>query len=168
MLTPDLDPSQPAREARRLAGQMQDELTARLGRLVGEVPEPRLRQMMRTPLRRPVLETVFWGLPRALGNTRASEVTTLIRCHITGRPDGNFDAYWLQYSHGRWTSSRGAPAVEPELTITVDAAELLLLASGRSNFLQAYFAGNLRASGNPMLAARLTMLFRGPSSAAPA
>jgi SCP-2 sterol transfer family len=168
MLTPDLDPSPPAREARRLAGQLQDELTMRLGRVVGEVPEPRLRQVMRTPLRRPVLETVFWGLPRVLGNTRASEVTTLIRCHITGRSDGNFDAYWLEFSQGRWTSRRGGAAVEPELTITVDAAELLLLASGRSNLLQAYLAGNLRASGNPMLAARLTMLFRSPPSPTPA
>jgi hypothetical protein len=168
MFTPDIDPSQPAREVRRLTGQLQDELTTRLGRLVGEVPEPRLRQVMRTPLRRPVLETVFWGLPRVLGATRASEVTTLIRCHVTGRPDGSFDTYWLQFTEGQWTSGRGAPGVEPELTITIDAAELLLLASGRSNFLQAYLAGNLRASGNPMLAARLTMLFRSPPSATPA
>jgi SCP-2 sterol transfer family protein len=168
MFTPDLDSSQAAREARRLASQLQDELTTRLGRLVGEVPEPRLRQVMRTPLRRPVLDTVFWGLPRVLAGTRASEVTTLIGCHITGRPDGNFDAYWLEFTDGRWTSGRGAPAVEPKLTITVDAAELLLLASGRSNFLQAYLAGNLRAGGNPMLAARLTMLFRGPPSPTPA
>jgi hypothetical protein len=168
MFTPDLDPSQPAREVRRLTGQLQDELTARLGRLVGEVSESRLRQVMRTPLRRPVLETVFWGLPRVLAGTRAGEVTTLIRCHVTGRPDGGFDTYWLQFTEGRWTSGRGAPGPEPELTITVDGAELLLLATGRSNFLQAYLGGNLRASGNPMLAARLSMLFRSPPSPAPA
>jgi hypothetical protein len=168
MLTPDLDPSRPAREARRLGGQLQDELTARLGRLVGDVPEQRLRQLMRTPLRRPVLDTVFWGLPRVLAETRASDVTSRIRCHVTGRPDGNFDTYYLESTDGRWSSGRSTPAVEPELTITVDAAELLLLATGRSNPLQAYLAGNLRASGNPMLAARLTMLLRSQPSPAPA
>ena len=165
---PEPDPSLLAREARRLTGVLQDEVASRLGRLVGEIPEPRLRQAMRTPLRRPVLEAVFWGLPRAMDATRAGDVTSLIRCHITGRSDGNFDAYWLQCLDGRWCSGRGAPAAEPELTITVDAAELLLLATGRSTPLQAYLAGNLRASGNPMLAARLTMLFgeRPASSAA--
>ncbi len=158
MLTPDLDPA-------RWTGLVQDELTSRLGRLVGDVPEPRLRQAMRTPLRRPVLEAVFWGLPRVMDGTRASEVTSLIRCHVTGRTDGTFDAYWLEFVDGRWTSGRGAPEVEPELTITIDAAELLLLATGRSSPLQAYMAGNLRASGNPMLAARLTMLFGGRTTA---
>jgi hypothetical protein len=168
MFTPEPDPSSPGGEIRRLAGLLGDELTVRLGRLVGEVPEPRLRQAMRTPLRRPVLETVFWGLPRALDSTRASEVTTLIRCHVTGRGDGNFDAYWLEFVDGRWRSGRGAPPVEPELTITVDGAELLLLATGRSSPLQAYLSGNLRARGNPMLAARLTMLFGGRASSAAA
>lgn len=157
MFTDEFDPS---REVRRLGNALADELTGRLGRLVGDVSEPRLRQAMRTPLRRPVLDTVFWGLPRVLANSRAHEVTSLIRCHITGRPDGSFDAYWLQFADGRWSSGRGAPELEPELTITIDAAELLLLATGRSSPLQAYLAGNLRASGNPMLAARLTMLFR--------
>lgn len=157
MFTDEFDPSG---EARRLGGALQDELAGRLGRLVGDIPEPRLRQAMRTPLRRPVLDAVFWGLPRVLGATRAHEVTSLIRCHVTGRTDGAFDAYWLQHSDGRWSSGRGAPATEPELTITIDAAELLLLATRRSSPLQAYLAGNLRASGNPMLAARLTMLFR--------
>ena len=168
MFTPEPDPSLPARELRRLTGLLTDELTSRLGWLVGEIPEPRLRQAMRTPLRRPVLEAVFWGLPRAMDATRASEVTSLIRCHVTGRSDGNFDAYWLQFVDGRWCSGRGAPAVEPQLTITIDAAELLLLATGRSNPLQAYLAGNLRARGNPMLAARLSMLFGGRSASSAA
>jgi hypothetical protein len=107
-----------------------------------------------------VLDAVVWGLPHVLSNTRAGEVTSLICCSVTGRPDGGFDAYWLEFSGGCWSSQRGAPSVAPELTITVDAAELVLLACRRSNPLQAYLAGNLRASGNPMLAARLTMLFR--------
>ena len=163
MAPPDPDPAAAARAARGLAGSLTEELTARLGRLTGQIPEARLRQAMRTPLRRPVLDAVFWGLPRALSGTRADEVTSLIRCHVTGRPDGSYDAYWLEHVDGEWCSGRGAPRREPELTITVDAAELLRLATGRSSPLAAYLAGNLRASGNPMLAARLTMLFRDES-----
>ena len=116
---------------------------------------------MRTPLRRVVLDALFWGLPNALNGTRVGEVTTSVRCHVTGRPDGNFDIYWLEFSEGRWQTGRGGNDSPPELTITVDGAELLELALKRSNLMQAYLSGKLRASGNPVIAARLTMLLRG-------
>src|SRR5947209_4775043 len=77
--------------------QLASELTGALGRAVGAVPEARLRQLMSTPARRLVLDAVFWGLPRALNDTRAAELTTAVRCHVTGRPDGAYDVYWLHH-----------------------------------------------------------------------
>ncbi len=137
------------------------ELDPALARLLGSIPEHRLEQLMRTPLRRVVLDGVFWGIPRWLNDTRAGEVITAIRCHITGRPDGTFDMFWLEFRDGTWQSGRGTLESEPELTITVDGAQLLELALRRSTPLQAYLSGRLRASGNPLLAARLTTLLRG-------
>lgn len=147
--------------------QLTTEITGALRRAVGSIPESRLRQLMATPARRVVLDGVFWGLPRALSDTRAGEVVTAVRCHVTGRPDGAFDVYWLQYENGSWQAGRGPGNREPELTITVDSAELLHLGSGRSTLLQAYLSGRLRASGNPLIAARLTALLRGAASAQP-
>jgi alkyl sulfatase BDS1-like metallo-beta-lactamase superfamily hydrolase len=141
-------------------GRFQAELSGGLGRILASVPNGPVRELMRTPMRRPILETIFWTLPRALNGTRAHEVTTAVRCHVTGRPDGGIEVYLLEYSDGRWSARQGSQGADPELTITVDGAELVLLACRSSNPLEAYLSGKLRASGNPMLAARLTMLMR--------
>jgi alkyl sulfatase BDS1-like metallo-beta-lactamase superfamily hydrolase len=140
---------------------LQSELSGGLARVLKAMPDRPVRELMRTPLRRPVLETVFWALPRALNGTRAHEVTSAVRCHITGRPDGGIEIYLLEYVDGRWSARQGSKGSDPELTITVDGGELLRLACRSSSPLEAYLAGKLRASGNPMLAARLTMLLRG-------
>jgi hypothetical protein len=147
-------------EARRFLNRLQVELSGTLARLLATIPGRPVRELMRTPLRRPVLEAVFWALPRALDGTRAHEVTTAVRCHVTGRPDGGIDVYMLEFAGQRWAARRGSTGAEPELTITVDGAELVLLACRSSSPLEAYLAGRLRASGNPMLAARLTMIMR--------
>ncbi len=141
------------------------ELDPAVMRLLTSVPEERVEQLMRTPLRRIVLDGVFWGLPRWLNDTRAGEVASTIRCHVTGRPDGTFDMYWLEFGDGAWRSGRGTLEVEPELTITVDGAQLLELALRRSTPVQAFLSGRLRASGDPLLAARLTNLFRSSGNA---
>jgi hypothetical protein len=139
---------------------LQAELNSGVTRMLASMPERPVRELMRTPLRRPVLEAVFRALPRALDGTRAHEVTTAVRCHVTGRPDGGIEIYVLEFADRRWSARRGSQGIEPELTITVDGGELVLLACRSSSPLEAYLSGKLRASGNPMLAARLTMLMR--------
>jgi hypothetical protein len=167
---PGLDLAFPTREARRFAGRLQSGLASGLARTVGNVPEQRLEQAMRTPLRRVVLDALFRGVPRVLDGTRAGEVTSTVRCHVTGRPDGGFDVYWLEVEQGSWRARRGTPAsdggavAEPELTITVDGTELVRLACRSSSPIQAYLSGKLRASGNPIVAARLGNLFTSPSA----
>jgi hypothetical protein len=152
----------PIREARKLHRQLQEALLTGLSRTFESIPADRLDQVMRTPLRRVILDAMFWGLPRFLASTRAHEVTPSVRCHVTGRGDGGYDVFWIEHFEGRWRTGRGAgaPRPEPELTVTVDATELLLLARGDSTPFQSYLAGKLRASGNPKIAARLTTLFR--------
>jgi SCP-2 sterol transfer family len=147
-------------ELRRFLDRLQSELSGGLARLLAAMPNRPVRELMRSPLRRPVLEAVFWALPRALGGTRAHEVTTAVRCHVTGRPDGGIEIYLLEFADDHWSVRRGTNGADPELTITVDGAELVLLACRSSNPVEAYLSGRLRASGNPMLAARLTMLMR--------
>ncbi len=134
------------------------------GRLARSVPERRLRALMSTPARRPLLGGLFAAAPRLLRRTRAHEITRAVRVHVTGRRDGGYDEYWVEYRDGGWRTGRGPGARDPELTITVDGAELLAIAGQRSNPLQAYLSGRLQASGDPMLAARLSMLIRDPAA----
>jgi len=91
-------------EARRFLERLQAELSTGVTRLLAAIPGRPVRELMRTPLRRPVLEAVFWALPQALNGTRAHEVTRAVRCHVTGRPDGGFDTYMLEFADQRWSA----------------------------------------------------------------
>jgi hypothetical protein len=127
-----------------------------------------MRQAMGGPLRRVVLDALFRSVPRALADTRADEVTTLVRCHITGRDDGGYDVYWVEYAGGRWRTRRGGTgdaeatggARRPELTVTVDGVELVRLATGRTNAFGAFLSGKLRATGDPAVATRVMALLQ--------
>jgi predicted lipid carrier protein YhbT len=57
---------------------------------------------------------------------------------------------------------RAQPDAEPKLTITLTAAELVRIAAGRSDAMQAYFKRRLKLGGDIMLAAKLASLFRIP------
>jgi hypothetical protein len=159
----------PLRELGRAGRRAQGELGRALARTAGFVPESRMRQVMLSPLRRVVLDALFGAVPGALTGTRAEEVATLARCHVTGRNDGGYDIYWLEYAGGRWRTRRGGAgdaestdgARRPELTVTVDGIELLRLATGRTNAFASFLSGKLRATGDPAVAARLMALLRG-------
>jgi hypothetical protein len=152
-----------SREAHRLRRQLQGDLingaASELARGLAGVPDRRIEQLMATPLRRVVLDALFWGAPQVLDRTPTADVVSSLRCHV-GAADGSYDVYWLEFSAGAWHSGRGTPPGPCQITLTVQDAELLRLACGRSSPVQAFLAGKLRASGNPVLAARLTALAR--------
>jgi putative sterol carrier protein len=135
-------------------------------RALGDVPPNRLERLMRTPLRRPLLDAIFWQMPKHLDRTRAARLRANVRWRITGRHDGDADVYDLAISGGRCRVSRGEGAAEPQVTITVDRVEFLQLITGNSDALQAYFKGRLALSGDIMLAAKLISLFRIPNRGA--
>jgi putative sterol carrier protein len=114
---------------------------------------------MRSPARRVVLDGIFWQMPQHLDRERAAGVSCSIRWRITGRSDGGVDTYQLELEDGRPRVIRGAGAHQPRVTITVDGAELLRLATGNSDPMQAYFNGRLALAGDIIFAAKLGSLF---------
>ena len=133
-----------------------------LARAVRGVPDDRLEQALSTPLRRVVLDGIFWQMPQHLDRTRASGVNATVRWEITGRGDGGADTYDLILGDGRCRVRRGARG-DARLTITLGAAELVRLASGGLDPMQAYYKRRIKLGGDIMLAAKLTALFRIPS-----
>jgi putative sterol carrier protein len=87
---------------------------------------------------------------------------TAIRWHITGDPGGGGDTYELRIKGGRCRARRGEKHAEPQLTITLGAAEFVRLATGNSDPMNAYFSGKIALAGDIMLAAKLRSLFRIP------
>ncbi len=117
---------------------------------------------MRTPARRVLLDAIFWQMTQHLDAKAARGMRTAIRWRITGRTDGGADVYQLEVENGACRVHRGEGGSEPNLTITLDAAEFVRLATANSNPMQAYFKGRIAVAGDVMLAARLQSLFRMP------
>jgi putative sterol carrier protein len=143
------------------------------GRVIRDVPPDRVEQVMRSPLRKPILDGIFWQMPKQVDATQAQGVRSSIRWRITGRADGGTDTYQLELEDGRARVIRGTDGPDPRLTITLDGVEFLQLISGKSDPMRAYFTGRIKLAGDIMVAAKLATLFRipgapGPGNGAPA
>lgn len=160
------DPQRAVDQIRRLAADAPAHLQGGFERLVRDSPPQRLEQLMRSPARRPLLDGIFWQMPRQVDVSLAGETTTAIKWVVTGRSDGGSDIYQLVIEDGRARSERGE-TVEARLTVTLDGVEFLKLASGNSDPMQAYFTGRIQLSGDIMVAAKLAQMFRMPGGASP-
>jgi alkyl sulfatase BDS1-like metallo-beta-lactamase superfamily hydrolase len=126
-------------------------------------PDERIAQFMSTPARRLVLEGIFWQMPQHFDPKRAAGLDATVRWCVTGRADGGADTYELRIADGRCRVSHGSNGADPRLTITLDGAELVRLATGNSDPIQAYFSRRVNLAGDLMLAAKLSQLFRIPA-----
>jgi putative sterol carrier protein len=161
------DPQRALDQLRSLAADAPAQLAEGVGRLVRDASPERLDQLMTSPARRPVLEAIFWQMPRQLDPAKARGVSTVIRWQITGGPGGVTDTYDLQIEGGRALVGRGGGTASPKLTITMDGAELVRLVSGNSDPMAAYFKGRIQLAGDIMVAAQMAQMFRMPGGAAP-
>jgi putative sterol carrier protein len=138
----------------------------RAAELVLSVPDERLEQLMRTQARRPIIEAIFFLMPRYVDRTRAKGLNLAIRWQITSPedPTAEPDVYDLVIAERRCRVLRSGRGPTPLVTITVEATDLLRLATGRINPMQAYFDGRLKLRGDIMQAARLTSVFQIPNA----
>ena len=124
------DPQRALDAVRRLASDAPGQLAEGFGRLVRDASPERLEQLMHSPARKPLLDGIFWQMPRQLDERQAEGVTTSIRWCLTGRSDGGTDVYQLEVADGRATVIRGDAGPDPRLTVTLDAIDFLRLVSG--------------------------------------
>lgn len=151
------------RQARAGTLRAQGQLANTFAAGVAGVGDPRLERVMSIPpLRRAILDAIFWQMPRQLDARSARGVKLAARWVITSRSGSRGDIYDLTVDSGRARVRRGGGGVAPKVTITVDGAEFLRLATGTADPMRAYFNGSLTAAGDIMAAARLASLFRVP------
>jgi putative sterol carrier protein len=137
------------------------QLADSFARIVRNAPQERIEQVMATPARRVVVAGIFWQLPQHVSRRQAAGTDATIRWEITG-PAGAVDVFDLQIADGRCRVHRGGSEAEPRVTITLDGAEFLRLATGNADPMQDYFSGKIKLKGDIMLAAKLQSLFRVP------
>jgi alkyl sulfatase BDS1-like metallo-beta-lactamase superfamily hydrolase len=160
----NFDPQRALEHVRRIAADAPAHLAEGFGRVVRDVAPERLEQVMRSPARRPVLDGIFWRMPKQLDADQAIGVKTAIRWNITGRSDGEIDTYLLELDNGRARTHKRTDGEPPRLTITIDGVEFLRLVSGNLDPMQAYFKGQIQLTGDIMVAAQMAQLFRMPGA----
>jgi putative sterol carrier protein len=158
------DPQRALESIKQAVAEAPAQLAEGFTRVVRDAPEGRIEQLMRSPARKPILDGIFWQMPKLLDRERARGVRASVRWCITGRTDGAVDTYQLEIDNGSAHVIHGPNGPDPGLTITVDGAEFLRLASGNSDPMNAYFKGRIVLVGDIMLAAKLASLFRMPGS----
>lgn len=150
------------------------DLANRLASLLAGVPDRRLEQLMRTPARRIVIETIFTLMPRYLDRAKVGTLNLSVRWRVTAAgPRGpeaageaGADVFDLVIADRRARLLHGPQGPAPLVTITISDVELLRLALGRTNPMQAYFDRRLTLRGDIMQAARLSSVLRPPPVAA--
>jgi putative sterol carrier protein len=157
------DPQRALDQLKKLAADAPAQIADGLGRLVRETPPERLDQIMKSPARRPLLDGIFWGIPRQLDAKAAANIKTAIRWNITGRADEGVDSYLLEIDNGTARANRGTEGPDPKLTVTMDGVEFLRLISGNSDPMAAYFKGRIQLAGDIMVAAQLAQIFKMPA-----
>ena len=154
-------------QIKRLASDAPAHLVGGFERLVRESPPQRLElQLMHSAARRPVLDGIFWQMPKQVDESaarpravRETGSTTSIRWVVTGRADGGTDVYHLVVEDGRARTERGEG---PDRAADGDARRRRVppeLASGNSDPMQAYFSGRIQLSGDIMVAAKMAQMF---------
>lgn len=136
-------------------------------RMVRSTRNGHLERALAGPVRRVVLDAIFRQMPRHFDGTAAGNLDAVIRWCI-GRGGGSDapDVYELEIRDGRCRAWRGENGREPRVTITLQAAEFVRLATGNSDPMKAYFTGRVALGGDIMLAAKLQSLFRIPGRGA--
>ncbi len=117
------DPQRALDAVKRLAADAPSQLADGFTRLIRDAPPERLEQVMRSPARKPILDGIFWQMPKQLDASQVGDTKTSIRWAIVGRTDGGVDTYQLELDNGRCWVARGADLQPPRLTITVDGVD---------------------------------------------
>jgi putative sterol carrier protein len=132
-------------------------------RLVRELPDEALRELLRGEARRAVLDEVFRRMPEYVDSARARGMNAVFGWKITGAADGGSDRYRVVIADGEVRAGREIDA-QPQLTLVLDGVEFLKLVTGNSNPVMAFMTGKLKLKGDVAFAARLPGLFRIPSA----
>ena len=131
--------------------------------LVKNAPDSQLADVMNSPQRKAILDTIFSRFPELFRADRAGSTNAIIHWNITGAPDGGVDSYELVIADGTCTLSP-SPDQDPKLSITVGPVDFLKVVSGAGNPMMMFMTGKLKAKGDLGLAANIANLFDIPKA----
>jgi putative sterol carrier protein len=131
--------------------------------LVKGAPDSQLAEIMNSPQRKTVLDTLFSRFPELFRPDRAGSTNAVIHWNITGAADGGVDSYELVIADGKCVLSP-SPDQDAKLSITVGPVDFLKVVSGVGNPMMMFMTGKLKAKGDLALAANIANLFDIPKA----
>jgi hypothetical protein len=136
-------------------------LTSRqLARLVSRTSRADLDRAVRErDVRLALLGEIFHRMQEHLRPQRAQHMRALVRWRFSGGTGaGGYDRYETLFAYGSCSLTRESPE-PPRLTITMQPADFIRLAAGRTDPALLYLSGKIRVRGDVAFAAGLIGFF---------
>jgi putative sterol carrier protein len=135
-------------------------------KLMSNVTDEQLGEMMSGPLRKRVLDEIFSRMADHVEQSKVGDTNAVVHFKILDRPEdqgGGYDHYEVVFENGTAKLSE-SPERDADVTIKVDPVSFLKLASNRANGPTLFMTGKLKLEGDLMLAQRMTSFFRIPTA----
>jgi putative sterol carrier protein len=131
---------------------------AELAGLVTSAAEPALRDELRGSRRDAILRGAVSEMASVFRSARAPGMNAVIHWKVGDRADDLTDTFELVITDGVCMASP-APARAPNASLTLSAADFVLMVTGRASPLALFMRGKMRAVGDLGLTMRLPTLF---------
>ena len=128
-----------------------------LARAYARTPAGMRGLALRGPHRAVVLAQIFRAMDSQLDREKAKDIDAVVHWQVGRAPD----RWQLVIADGRCRASRRLDR-DPTLTIALDDAQFLQLVTGMAGGPALWTSGKLKLTGDLMLAARMSDLFRVP------
>jgi putative sterol carrier protein len=133
-----------------------------VARLVANLPDAVLRELLASEWRGAVLDEIFRRFPEYVDPGRARGVSDAIEFVIDGR-GGDSDRFVVVLEDGKCRAGRALDA-SPRVTIELDGADFLRLVTGNADPPLLFITGRLRVSGDELFALDVASFFRIPTA----
>ena len=101
------------------------------------------------------IESLIGMIPKTLPGEKGKKVDTIVQLNVTGAQAGQWNAV---IKDGKVAVAKGVhPA--PELTVTADTADVLAVADGKLDAMQALMQGKAQVKGNLSEAMEVAKVF---------
>lgn len=127
-------------------------------RIVGRMSDRQVDEVMASPNRGLIIETIFRRMPGLFRPDRARGVTATTHWSITGRPDGGADEWTVRFADGSCTCAPGHGG-EATVSLTMAPVQFTKVVTKRGNPTMMFMTGRIRAKGDLHLANRITSFF---------
>lgn len=127
-------------------------------RIVREMSDKQVDEVMASANRGLIIETIFRRMPGLFRPDRARGVSATTHWSITGRPGGGADEWTVRFADGDCTCVPGHEG-EAGLSLTMAPVDFTKVVTKRGNPTVMFMTGRIKARGDLPLANRITSFF---------